>query len=406
MNKRKILNDPVYGFITIPSELVFDLIEHRLFQRLRRIKQVGLTHYVYPGALHTRFQHALGAMHLMGQAIHTLRLKGHLITEIEEEAVLVAILLHDIGHGPYSHALEHLLLPLSHEDITLRFMHMLNDEFQGRLSSAIKIFEGSYPRRFLNQLVSGQLDMDRLDYLKRDSFFTGVAEGVIGHDRIIAMLNVVDDEIVVEEKGLFSIEKFLVARRLMYLQVYLHKAVISAEQMIRRMISVLRNEVIAQRNTELPPSIHKLLAHQEISSWQSKEEMLETFASIDDIEIDYTLKSLLQSDHTVLRLLSSGLINRRLFRTVFSDHPILLHEVQEAIVQVSKTLTLNSAEAAELVLTGMESIPTYDPEQGEIRIQRKDDSVVDLPELLQDHAHPRLHNRYFLCYPVKTAFTR
>ncbi len=401
MNKRKILNDPVYGFITIPSDLVFDLIEHRFFQRLRRIKQVGLTHYVYPGALHTRFQHAIGAMHLMGQAIHTLRMKGHLITGNEEEAALVAILLHDIGHGPYSHALEHLLLPLSHEDITLQFMHLLNDEFEGRLSLAIKIFDGSYPRKFLHQLVSGQLDMDRLDYLKRDSFFTGVAEGVIGHDRIIAMLNVVDDEIVVEEKGLFSVENFLVARRIMYLQVYLHKAVISAEQMLRRVITVLRNEVMNGKVDDLPVSLKKLLLHQAGTSWQSQPEMLETFAAVDDIEIDYTLKQLMHSAQTTLRLLSTGLIYRRLFRTVFSEHPIPLSQVKEAIVQISGMLNINSADAADLVLTGMESVPTYDPAQGEIRILRKDSSVVNLPQILEEHANPRLHHRHYMCYPVK-----
>lgn len=402
MNKRKIFNDPVYGFITIPSDLIFDLIEHRYFQRLRRIKQVGLTHYVYPGALHTRFQHALGAMHLMGQAIQTLRLKGHQISEEEEEAAQVAILLHDIGHGPYSHALEHLLLPLAHEEITLQFMHMLNAEFEGRLDMAIQIFNGTYSRRFLTQLVSGQLDMDRLDYLKRDSFFTGVAEGVIGHDRIIAMLNVQDDEIVVEEKGLFSIEKFLVARRLMYLQVYLHKAVISAEQMIRRAITMLRSELNNGRQIALPDTINKMLLVHDISAWQTKEEMLETFASIDDVEIDYILKSLQHSNNISLRLLSSGLIYRRLFRTVFSDHAFPLGHVQETIADVARLLKVKSGEAAELVLTGMESVPTYDPAQGEIRIQRKDGSVVDLPVLLEDHASPRMHYRYFLCYPVKT----
>jgi hypothetical protein len=400
MNKRKILNDPVYGFITLPSDLIFDLIEHRFFQRLRRIKQVGLTHYVYPGALHTRFQHAIGAMHLMGQAIHTLRTKGHQITEVEEEAALVAILLHDIGHGPYSHALEHLLLPLSHEEITLMFMHLLNDEFEDRLALAIQIFEGSYPRKFLNQLVSGQLDMDRLDYLKRDSFFTGVAEGEIGHDRIIAMLNVVDDEIVVEEKGLFSVENFLVSRRIMYLQVYLHKAVISAEQMLRRVISVLRKEVIDSK-IPIPDSIHTLLMHQDITTWKSQSEMIEVFGGIDDVEIDYVLKQLMRSSHQILCFLSTGLVNRKLFRTIFSDHPIPPSHVQEAIAEVTRMLNINSTDATELVITGRESVPTYDPTQGEIRILRKDTSIVNLPQLLEDHENPRLHHRYYLCHPVK-----
>lgn len=401
MNKRKIFNDPVYGFITIPSDLIFDLIEHRFFQRLRRIKQVGLTHYVYPGALHTRFQHAIGAMYLMGQAIHTLRSKGHEITDEEEEGALIAILLHDIGHGPYSHALEHLLLPLSHEEITLHFMHELNTEFEGRLSLAIQIFEGSYPRQFLNQLVSGQMDMDRMDYLKRDSFFTGVAEGVIGHDRIITMLNVVNDQIVVEEKGLFSIEKFLVARRLMYLQVYLHKAVISAEQMLRKVMIILRQEVINGKFKDVPMSLYQLMHAQTLDAWRNKTEMLAVFANVDDVDIDYTLKSLMRSDHVSLQLLSKGLIDRKLFRAVFSEYPIPLGQIKDAISHVAQGLDMNSAEASELVLTGIETVPTYNPEQGEIRILRKDDSIVSLPELLEEHLNPRLHNRYFMCYPVK-----
>ena len=217
MNKKKIINDPVYGFISIPTELVFDLIEHPYFQRLRYIKQLGMTHLVYPGALHTRFHHALGAMYLMGMAIETLRNKGHEISEEEEEAVIIAILLHDIGHGPFSHALEESIVDsISHEDISAMLMQKLNVQFNGRLTTAIAIFEGTYPREFLHQLVSGQLDMDRMDYLNRDSFFTGVSEGVISSDRIIKMLNVNNDQIVAEEKGIYSVEKFLIARRLMY----------------------------------------------------------------------------------------------------------------------------------------------------------------------------------------------
>ncbi len=401
MNKRKIFNDPVYGFIAIPSDLVFDLIEHRYFQRLRRIKQVGLTHYVYPGALHTRFQHAIGAMHLMGQAIATLRTKGLMISPEEEEAARVAILLHDIGHGPYSHALERLVLPFAHEEITLMYMHLLNAEFDGQLSLAIEIFKGTYHRKFLNHLVSGQLDMDRLDYLKRDSFFTGVAEGVIGHDRIIAMLNVANDNIVVEEKGLFSIEKFLVARRLMYLQVYLHKAVISAEQMVRKTMTLLREEVIKQNIEEIPDTIKVLLSHTTLDSWSNQSEILEAFSRIDDVEIDYTLKLLMKSPHTVLRFLATGLVNRRLFRTVFSDQPFSAEKIHDAVSQVENNMHLDMADAHALVLNGRESVPTYDPDQGEIHILRKDGSIVDLPELLQDHASPHVYERYFLCYPAK-----
>ena len=236
MSKKKILNDPVYGFVSIPYGIIFNLVEHPYFQRLRRIKQVSLTHYVYPGALHTRFHHAIGAMHLMGQTIETLRSKDVVITEEEALAARIAILLHDIGHGPFSHTLEHTLLNVHHEELSLLFMQKLNEQFDGALDLAIKIFQGEYHKPFLSQLISGQFDMDRLDYLNRDSFFTGVYEGVVGYDRIIKMLDVRNDELVVEIKGIYSIEKFLMARRLMYWQVYLHKTVLSAELMLIRAI--------------------------------------------------------------------------------------------------------------------------------------------------------------------------
>jgi HD superfamily phosphohydrolase len=277
-------------------------------------------------------------------------------------------------------------------------MKKLNEEFEGRLSMAIDIFTGTHPKIFLTQLVSGQLDMDRLDYLKRDSFFTGVAEGVIGYDRIISMLNVVNNEIVVEEKGLYSIEKFLVARRLMYLQVYLHKAVISAEQMIRRVITLLPQHLETTQHI-VPKALARLLTDE--NRMAATSEMMETFASLDDVEIDFTLKGLQHNENNVLRILSGGLIQRRLFRTVFSDHLFPLSEVQQTVADVANHLNLTKAEASQLVLTGRESVPTYDPSQGEIRILRKDGKVIDLPELLEDHAHPKTFNRYFLCYPVK-----
>ena len=247
MNKKKIINDPVYGFISIPTDLVFDLIEHPYFQRLRYIKQLGMTHLVYPGALHTRFHHAIGAMHLMVMAIETLRSKGHIINDDEEEAVIIAILLHDIGHGPFSHALEVSIVEgISHEDISSMLMNRLNKQFDNRLTLAINIFNGTYHRQFLHQLVSGQLDIDRMDYLNRDSFFTGVSEGVISSDRIIKMLNVKNDHIVVEEKGIYSIEKFLIARRLMYWQVYLHKTVIAAEQLLAKILKRSREIALSE----------------------------------------------------------------------------------------------------------------------------------------------------------------
>lgn len=238
-NKRKIINDPVYGFISVPGDFIFDLIEHQWFQRLRNIKQLGLTSFVYPGANHSRFQHCLGALHLMDQAIKTLRSKNVAISFEEEEAVLIAILLHDAGHGPFSHALENSIISgISHEDLSLLLMNKLNEEFKGRLSMAIDIFRGTYKRRFLHELIAGQMDMDRLDYLRRDSFFTGVIEGSVGSDRIIRMLNVVDDRLVVDEKGIYSLEKFLIARRLMYWQVYMHKTVLSSESLLVRILKL------------------------------------------------------------------------------------------------------------------------------------------------------------------------
>ncbi|MEM9525336.1 MAG: HD domain-containing protein, partial [Bacteroidota bacterium] len=255
MKQHKILNDPVYGFISIPYGILFDLVEHPYFQRLRSIKQVSLTHYVYPGALHTRFHHALGALHLMGDAIASLRGKGVSISEAEAEAVRIAILLHDIGHGPFSHTLEHTLIEAHHEELSLLFMERLNDEFSGRLNLAIEIFTGRYEKPFLHQLVSGQLDMDRLDYLNRDSYFTGVSEGVIGYDRIIKMLNVADNRLVVEQKGIYSVERFLTSRRIMYWQVYLHKTVMSAEQMLILALKRARKLTLNGQAVWAPPSL-------------------------------------------------------------------------------------------------------------------------------------------------------
>ncbi|MDF1866230.1 MAG: HD domain-containing protein [Saprospiraceae bacterium] len=258
MNKKKIVNDPVYGFITIPYNIVFDLVEHPFVQRLRRIKQVSLTHYVYPGALHTRFHHALGALHLMGQAIEVLRSKEVEISDEEAKAASIAILLHDIGHGPFSHTLEHTIINVHHEELSLLFMECLNDIFENQLDLAIQIFKNKYHKKFLHQLISGQLDMDRMDYLNRDSFFTGVHEGVIGYDRIIKMLAVHNDELVVEEKGIYSIEKFLIARRLMYWQVYLHKTVLGVEQMLIRVWQRAKKLVKEGAHLEVSKSLFSL----------------------------------------------------------------------------------------------------------------------------------------------------
>ncbi len=310
MNKKKILNDPVYGFVSIPTELIFDLIEHPYFQRLRRIKQMGLSHYVYPGALHTRFHHALGAMHLMHRAIETLRTKGVEITSEEAEGSLIAILLHDIGHGPYSHTLEGLLLDCSHEDLTLLYMRQLNVEFDNKLEVAISIFEGTHPKKFLHQLITGQLDLDRMDYLKRDSFFSGVTEGNIGHDRIITMLDVRNNEIVVEQKGRYSVEQFLMARRLMYWQVYLHKASLAAERMLRQLIRLTR---VALREGQSIPGIPKrlesfLIGHNNPLKSDNPSAVLDEFSRLDDVDVIFALKTIVDADHKLLSYFAKSIL--------------------------------------------------------------------------------------------------
>ncbi len=319
----KILNDPVYGFVSIPYGILFDLVEHPYFQRLRSIKQVSLTHYVYPGALHTRFHHAIGALHLMGKAIDSLKRKGVKINKREAEAVKIAILLHDIGHGPFSHTLENTLIEIHHEELSLLFMERLNDEFKGKLSLAIKIFKGKYKKHFLYQLVTGQLDMDRMDYLNRDSYFTGVSEGVIGYDRIIEMLNVADDRLVVEQKGIYSVERFLTSRRIMYWQVYLHKTVVAAEQMLILALQRARDLSRAGQEVWAPPGLAYFLKNH-ITSADFKlrsDGLLECFAAIDDTDITTSVKAWQQHPDRLLAYLSYGLINRRLFRLDFSNDP-------------------------------------------------------------------------------------
>ena len=311
-NKLKIFNDPIYGFITIPSALIFDLIEHKYFQRLRRITQMGLTYLVYPGAHHTRFHHALGSMFLMQKAVGILRFKGVAISDDEENALLIAILLHDIGHGPFSHAMEHSIVNgITHEEISLFFMEQLNKEFNGSLTLAITIFKGDYHRKFLHQLISSQLDMDRADYLKRDSFYTGVAEGNINSERLITMLNVVDGELVIEEKGIYSVEKFLTARRLMYWQVYLHKTSLVAEQLLIRLL---------KRAKELTLKGEKLNASKALSYFLNKtvtkseftDDVLETFAQLDDVDILSAMKSWQYHDDFVVGNLSQMIMEREL----------------------------------------------------------------------------------------------
>ena len=287
LNKKKIFNDPIYGFITLNRDIIFDLIEHPYFQRLRRIKQLGLTHLVYPGALHTRFHHALGTMHLMQKAIEVIRSKGTTITEEEAEGVSIAILLHDIGHGPFSHALEHSIVSgISHEEISTLFMDELNKKFKGKLDLALKIFRNEYKKKFLYQLVSSQLDMDRIDYLKRDSFYTGVSEGVVNTDRIITMLTVKNDELAIEEKGIYSVEQFIIARRLMYWQVYLHKTVLAAENLSVKILKRAKELALNGEDLFCTPALKEFLYNKhDLSSFQNNPKLLEIFAELDDVDI-------------------------------------------------------------------------------------------------------------------------
>jgi len=400
----KIINDPLYGFITIPFELVFRLIEHPYFQRLRRIRQLGMTHLVYPGAHHTRFHHALGAMHLMGEAIEVLRSKGHSISAEEAEAVTIAILLHDIGHGPFSHALEDSIVPgIKHEEISKLFMDRLNNEFGGELSLAITIFQDEYPKRFLHQLVSSQLDMDRLDYLGRDSFFTGVSEGVISHERIIKMLEVHEDKLAIEEKGIYSIEKFIVARRLMYWQVYLHKTVVSAEWML---INILRRaREIARKDDTLfaTPSLRIfLLKDFNIGDFKKDPELLESFARLDDSDITTAVKLWSTSSDKVLAFLSKGMMNRNLYKIQLSKDPIPVSTLDRIRKQISDKFEIGENELGYYLISGEIVNNAYNTSIDKINILRKDGTVLDISEAadtlnIRELSAPVL--KHFICYP-------
>ena len=405
MNKKKIFNDPVYGFVTVPTELLFDLIEHPYFQRLRRIQQLGLTNFVYPGALHTRFHHALGAMHLMQLALRTLKDKGVKISAAEGEAAQIAILLHDIGHGPLSHALEtSIFQDVPHEQLSLYLMERLNEQFGGRLGLAIEMFRGSYGRAFFHQLVSSQLDMDRLDYLNRDSFYTGVEEGRPGADRLIKMLQVVGERLVLEEKAVYSVENFLVSRRLMYWQVYLHKAVTSAEQMVIRVMQRARD--LARAGTAVPGSsclTYFLGRAVTLAEFEEDPEILSRFVQLDDIDIWGAIKSWASHDDKVLSFLAKSLLNRQLFKIVISAERYD-DEFQLGIVDlIAETFQLPPEEASQLMITGKLSNTAYDPSSHEtIDILTKLGKVVNVTEasdLPNIRALSQKVQKYYICYP-------
>jgi len=384
MNKNKvskILNDPVYGFITLNRGILLDLIDHPYFQRLSRIKQLGLTYLVYPGAHHTRFHHAVGAAYLMKQALSTFKELGVNIQREEERGALIAILLHDIGHGPYSHALEHSFLSgVSHENVSEIFMRKLDEQYNGELSLAIQIFRNQYHKKFLHQLVSSQLDMDRLDYLKRDSFFTGVSEGVVSNQRIIKMFDIVDDEILIKEKGIYSIEKFIVARRLMYWQVYLHKTVLSAEFLLAKIISRARELLCNGEKLFVTPELNMFLT-KNISKFELEQEVyLNAFASLDDNDIMTCIKVWMQSKDIVLSRLASMLIERKLLKVKISNTSFDVEQVNEIRKIHQKELGLNDHEIKYFVFQEQMINNAYDPRKDTIKIKYKDGTVKDITD--------------------------
>ncbi|MBR5831876.1 MAG: HD domain-containing protein [Bacteroidales bacterium] len=403
-NKRKIINDPVYGFMTLDNDILYDIISHPYFLRLQRIKQLGLSYLVYPGAVHNRFSHTLGATYLMGLAIDVLKCKNVEITDHEALSAKIAILLHDIGHGPFSHSLEHTLITdISHEDISKIFMQKMNKEFGGALDTAIAIFENSYHKHFLHQLVSSQLDVDRLDYLARDSFFTGVSEGIIGTERIINMLNVTDDNLVVDEKGIYSIEKFIISRRLMYWQVYLHKTVVSADCI---MITALKRAKYLLQNDhkiECSAPLKKFLANDyTYNDFEQNEEILELFSMLDDYDIISAVKAWKYSDDFILSKLSQKLIDRKLNRIYISDTEFEPSTIDQCTKQIAQKYNISVDDASWFVTSGKLENHAYDFQDQEIKILFKDKHSSDISiasDQLDRHFLEKSVTKHFLCFP-------
>ena len=401
-NKLKIFNDPIYGFITIPNSLIYDLIQHPYFQRLRRISQMGMSYLVYPGAHHTRFHHALGCMHIMQKAVQTLQFKGVSISEEEENALYIAILLHDIGHGPYSHAMEHSIVEeVHHEELSLLFMEQLNAEFDGKLSLAIQVFKGEYHRKFMLQLISSQLDMDRMDYLKRDSFYTGVNEGNVNSERLIQMLNVQDDVLVMEEKGIYSIEKFLMARRLMYWQAYLHKTSVVAELTLTKILK--RAKELATKGEVLFGSPFLLFfLNNKIELNQIDKATLDKFSNLDDYDVLGAIKQWQYHDDFVLSSLSKMIINRNLLKIELSEDKIDKIKYLELKEKYSKQYNLSDKEVEYFVFKGKIKNEAYSKSSEPIRILKKDktiETVVEASDQMHLKALSKTVTKYFICYP-------
>ncbi len=381
-NKRKIINDPVFGFISIPNELIYDVLQHPYVQRLNRIRQLGLSYVVYPGAQHSRFLHSIGAMHLMSEAIASLRQKGIGITPDEADGAMIAILLHDLGHAPFSHVMEHTLIEgITHEEVSLIMMEQINREMNGALNTAIAIFRNKYPKHFLHQLISSQFDMDRMDYLCRDSFFTGVTEGSVASARLIKMLNVVDDRLVIEAKGIYSVEKFLVARRLMYWQVYLHKTSVAAEQLLIKILD--RAKQLAREGVELfcPPALHYFLyRHMTGDAFAQDSHALAQYALLDDSDILSAIKAWQTSNDTTLRLLAEAFVNRRLFKGKLLSQPLTTTERQELLQQYATRFAISTSDAEYFFAEHISTSNTYSEKDDSIDILYNDGTVRNIAE--------------------------
>jgi hypothetical protein len=403
MNEAKIINDPVFGFIKIPRGLLYDIVRHPLMQRLNRINQLGLASVVYPGARHTRFQHSLGAFHLMSEAILSLQLKGQFIFDSEAEAVEAAILMHDIGHGPFSHVLENTLIrDISHEEISLMMMEQINKEMGNRLNMAISIFKDEYPKRFLHQLISSQLDMDRLDYLRRDSFFTGVTEGNIGSARIIKMLNVVDDRLVVEQKGIYSLENYLTTRRLMYWQVYLHKTAVGYEKVLVNMLRRAKYLTKQKKEVFASPALSYFLKNDVDAEWfATHPETLQMYEELDDSDIWSAMKAWKHSDDKILSTLAADMLDRHIFKVEIYESPIEEERIDELLSSIAKKMDITKDEARYMISLNTIQKDMYSVDEDSIGVLYKDGTIKDISEaseILNVALLSKKIRKYYLCY--------